>query len=38
MLTEAKVLYERYLTLGPPPDWAATARRAITYCAAKLSA
>lgn len=34
----AKALYERYLTLDPPPDWAATARKAITYCAAELSA
>lgn len=34
----AKALYERYLTLGPPEDWATTARRAITYCAARLSA
>jgi TPR repeat/Tetratricopeptide repeat len=30
----AKALYERYLTLDPPDDWAATARKAITYCAA----
>jgi len=30
----AKALYERYLTLNPPDDWAATARKAITYCAA----
>lgn len=37
-LAEAKTLYERYIALGPPPDWAATARRAITYCSAKLSA
>jgi tetratricopeptide (TPR) repeat protein len=34
----AKALYERYLTLDPPDDWAATARKAITYCAARLSA
>jgi tetratricopeptide (TPR) repeat protein len=34
----AKALYERYLTLDPPADWAATARKAITYCAAELSA
>ena len=37
-LGEAKALYERYLALGPPPEWATTARRAITYCTAKLSA
>ncbi|MBI3677789.1 MAG: tetratricopeptide repeat protein [Proteobacteria bacterium] len=37
-LSGAKVLYERYLTLDPPAEWAATARKAITYCAAKLSA
>jgi tetratricopeptide (TPR) repeat protein len=35
---EAKALYERYLALGPPDDWAATARKAILYCAAGLSA
>jgi tetratricopeptide (TPR) repeat protein len=35
---EAKALYERYLALGPPDDWAATARKAIAYCAACLSA
>jgi tetratricopeptide (TPR) repeat protein len=35
---EAKALYERYLTLGPPDDWAATARKAILYCTARLSA
>jgi tetratricopeptide (TPR) repeat protein len=34
----AKALYERYLTLDPPEDWAATARKAITYCVARLSA
>jgi tetratricopeptide (TPR) repeat protein len=33
-LAEAKALYERYLTLGPPDEWAATARRAILYCTA----
>jgi tetratricopeptide (TPR) repeat protein len=33
----AKRLYERYLALDPPPDWAATARKAITYCGAQLS-
>ena len=30
----AKALYERYLALDPPADWAATARKAITYCSA----
>ncbi len=34
----AKALYERYLALDPPADWAATARRAILYCEARLSA
>jgi tetratricopeptide (TPR) repeat protein len=34
----ARGLYERYLTLDPPADWAATARRAIVYCTAALSA
>lgn len=33
----AKSLYERYLALGPPEDWAQTARKAITYCAAHLA-
>jgi tetratricopeptide (TPR) repeat protein len=36
-MAEAKALYERYLALGPPDDWAATARKAIAYCAASLS-
>jgi tetratricopeptide (TPR) repeat protein len=34
---EAKALYERYLALGPPDDWASTARRAILYCTARLA-
>jgi hypothetical protein len=34
----AKALYERYLALEPPEDWAATARKAILYCEARLSA
>jgi tetratricopeptide (TPR) repeat protein len=34
----AKALYERYLALDPPDDWAAKARKAITYCTARLSA
>lgn len=37
-IAHAKSLYERYLALDPPADWAATARKAITYCAARLSA
>jgi hypothetical protein len=37
-MTAAKALYERYLALGPPDDWAQTARKAIQYCAALLSA
>jgi tetratricopeptide (TPR) repeat protein len=36
-VAEAKALYERYLALGPPDEWAATARKAIAYCAACLS-
>jgi len=32
-LGSAKALFERYLALGPPADWAATARKAIIYCA-----
>jgi hypothetical protein len=35
--SEAKRLYEHYLALDPPADWAATARKAITYCSAQLS-
>ena len=34
---EAKTLYERYLALGPPDRWAATARKAIVYCAALIA-
>jgi hypothetical protein len=37
-MSEAKALYERYLALGPPDEWAATARKAIVYCASELSA
>jgi tetratricopeptide (TPR) repeat protein len=29
---EAKTLYERYLALDPPEDWARTARRALQLC------
>ena len=35
-LAEAKMFYERYLDLEPPASWAATARKAITYCSAQL--
>ncbi len=34
-MVQATALYERYLALDPPPDWAARARRALTYCAAR---
>ena len=34
----AKGLYEQYLALHPPDDWAAMARKAIVYCTARLSA
>jgi tetratricopeptide (TPR) repeat protein len=37
-MESAKGLYERYLALDPPEAWAATARKAITYCSARLSA
>ncbi len=37
-LAAAKILYEQYLALDPPAEWAATARKAITYCSARLSA
>jgi tetratricopeptide (TPR) repeat protein len=37
-IAEAKALYESYLALDPPEDWARTARKAIQYCAAQLSA
>jgi len=37
-VAQAKTLYERYLALDPPADWAATARKAILYCQARLSA
>jgi tetratricopeptide (TPR) repeat protein len=33
-MSEAKALYERYLALGPPDDWARTARKAIQVCTA----
>jgi tetratricopeptide (TPR) repeat protein len=37
-MSSAKALYERYLALDPPDAWAATARKAILYCAASLRA
>jgi tetratricopeptide (TPR) repeat protein len=37
-MSEAKALYERYLGFDPPEDWARTARKAIQYCTARLSA
>jgi tetratricopeptide (TPR) repeat protein len=36
-IAAAKPLYERYLASNPPAEWAATARKAITYCAARLA-
>jgi tetratricopeptide (TPR) repeat protein len=36
-IAAAKALYERYLALDPPDAWAATARKALTYCAAQLT-
>ncbi len=36
-LPAAQSLYARYLTLGPPPDWAATARKALLYCTAQIA-
>jgi tetratricopeptide (TPR) repeat protein len=36
-LAEAKLFYERYLDLDPPPNWAALARKAITYCTSQLA-
>lgn len=35
-LAAARGLFERYLALDPPDAWAATARKAIAYCAAHL--
>jgi tetratricopeptide (TPR) repeat protein len=37
-MAPAKALYERYLALSPPAAWAATARKALLYCSARLSA
>jgi len=36
-VAEAKALYERYLALAPPDEWAATARKAIAYCDVSLA-
>jgi hypothetical protein len=33
---EAKSLYERFLALNPPEEWAATARKGIGYCTARM--
>lgn len=37
-LDAAKALYESYLAGDPPPEWAAKARKAITYCSARHTA
>lgn len=37
-IAAAKQRFEAYLAADPPPDWADKARKAILYCAAKLSA
>jgi len=37
-MRSAKALFERYLAQAPPDAWAATARKAILYCAASLPA
>ena len=36
-IAAAKPLFERYLASNPPAEWAATARKAITYCTARLA-
>ena len=36
-IAAAKPLFERYLASNPPAEWAATARKAITYCTARLT-
>jgi tetratricopeptide (TPR) repeat protein len=36
-LQAAKARFEAYLAVDPPADWAVKARKAITYCAARLS-
>lgn len=37
-IATAKYHFERYLATNPPVEWAATARKAILYCTARLSA
>lgn len=37
-IASAKYHFERYLASNPPAEWAATARKAILYCTARLSA
>jgi tetratricopeptide (TPR) repeat protein len=37
-IAAAKAQFEAYLAAGPSEDWAATARKAIQYCNARLSA
>jgi tetratricopeptide (TPR) repeat protein len=37
-LAQARALYDAYLASDPPAEWAAKARRALTYCIAQLSA
>jgi tetratricopeptide (TPR) repeat protein len=37
-IATAKYHFERYLATNPPAEWAATARKAILYCTARLSA
>ena len=34
-MAEASALYQRYLALDPPEEWARTARRALRYCSAR---
>jgi tetratricopeptide (TPR) repeat protein len=36
-LKAAKADFEAYLSADPPADWAAKAKKAVTYCAARLS-
>lgn len=36
-LAAARALYERYLAMAPPADWAQTARKAMKYCEAHLA-
>jgi tetratricopeptide (TPR) repeat protein len=34
-MAEATALFQRYLALGPPEEWARTARRALRYCSTR---